>query len=223
MERFDIKKGFNNGDGKSEEYDVIVLGGGICGTSTSLFLTKLNKKVLIIERETVGASSQASSINSGILESFSNLDIKLNPYEILSSSSVKNGIVNLDDVLNAGTMSIYSYLNKSVEYHLCGLLQLCENNQQLKWAINKGYPQINIPINMKNESQVQLTSWLKTAASSLTSNSSNGVIVKASDLKLIEPYLSTQLKGAIYFPNCASAHPRKVKINKLIACKNFFN
>ena len=57
-----------------QSYDVIVVGGGICGLSTALFLGKQSLKVVVLEAETIGAFTQASSVNSGIVETFENTD-----------------------------------------------------------------------------------------------------------------------------------------------------
>jgi glycine/D-amino acid oxidase-like deaminating enzyme len=197
-------------------FDVVVIGGGICGISTSSYLSQLDKKVLVIERESVGAPTQASSINSGILESFSAIDWSLNPEMILSSASATSSS-SLEDVLCAGTMSIYSKLPK-VEFNHCGLMQVLENQEQFTWALNKGYPLLrHIPNHwMSNKMEISTTSissWLRETSLAL---GLSGLIINPSELKLIEPHFSSNLKGAIYFPNCASAHPRKVS---LLCCR----
>ena len=52
------------------EVDSLVIGGGICGVSTALYLAKMGRKVMIVEREEIGGPFQASSVNSGIIETF---------------------------------------------------------------------------------------------------------------------------------------------------------
>jgi glycine/D-amino acid oxidase-like deaminating enzyme len=49
-----------------EKFDVVVIGGGVVGTSVAFHLSRLGaKKVLLLERETIGSGTTAQS--SGIL------------------------------------------------------------------------------------------------------------------------------------------------------------
>ena len=49
-----------------EKFDVVVIGGGVIGTSVAFHLSRLGaKKVLLLERETVGSGTTSQS--SGIL------------------------------------------------------------------------------------------------------------------------------------------------------------
>ena len=55
--------------------DTLIVGGGICGLTTALYLSNLGKRVMLVEREEIGGPFQASSVNSGILETFFDFNI----------------------------------------------------------------------------------------------------------------------------------------------------
>jgi hypothetical protein len=47
---------------------VVVIGGGICGLLTGVYLRGAGHSVTILERDHIGSDFQASSINSGFIE-----------------------------------------------------------------------------------------------------------------------------------------------------------
>jgi hypothetical protein len=112
--------------------DTLVIGGGICGISTALHLSKLGRKVMVVEREQIGGPFQASSVNSGILETFfdfnlSNSQTKPDPKECIKSyltihqeqsPSSSSHVPSLSDLLMAGTMSLFDTLGgmHDIEY-----------------------------------------------------------------------------------------------------------
>jgi glycine/D-amino acid oxidase-like deaminating enzyme len=124
--------------------DVVVVGGGVCGLSAALHLASLGKRVVVLEREAVGAPTQASSINSGILENCSpprfGLRSDLSPAALLAAlddeadSARKAAAVGLtpaavakneaegaagllEAVLCAGTLGLYASLEAAGTRH----------------------------------------------------------------------------------------------------------
>lgn len=172
---------------ENNHYHTVVVGGGICGLSTAWRLAKLGKQVLIIERENIGSSSQASSINSGILENWSTLSSSTSVDQVIASAFLKKNRCSLDDVLCAGTMAFYSKL-KDIEYVRMPVLLLLENAQQYSYA-----------------SEVLKLPETKNPSLAPTS----GAIVNSFYLQKIEPLLSPKLSGAVIYNNCASVHPKK--------------
>jgi glycine/D-amino acid oxidase-like deaminating enzyme len=109
--------------------DVIVVGGGIAGLTTATQLAKKGRKVVLLERGScTGDWRQASSVNCGLLESWSALPSDRSPDELLpnmllhkSSMLLHEGqaAAFLNDVLCAGSFGFYAQLAKQpvdIEY-----------------------------------------------------------------------------------------------------------
>ena len=169
------------------DFDVGVIGGGVCGLATALRCAKLGRRVCLFEREEVGAFSQASSINSGILESFSSVPTDL-PCEdfldfVLREDTV--GTLSLEEALCAGTLGMWASLSlkhkNSLEFERKGLLMVLQTDQEVSHACQNMEP--------------------------------TGMFIDASKLLSLEPGLdASSLAGAILYPNCATAHPGKVML-----------
>ena len=76
---------------------VVVIGGGVCGLSTALHLTRRGYVVTVVERATVGDPFQASSVNAGFIDVWSST-----PSHSVEAALHAPG-ATLDDVLTAGT------------------------------------------------------------------------------------------------------------------------
>eukprot|EP00927_Polykrikos_kofoidii_P055431 TRINITY_DN49684_c0_g1_i1.p1 TRINITY_DN49684_c0_g1~~TRINITY_DN49684_c0_g1_i1.p1 ORF type:complete len:530 (-),score=63.54 TRINITY_DN49684_c0_g1_i1:7-1596(-) len=171
--------------------DAVVIGGGVCGLSTALFLSRLGKTVHLIERETVGAEHQASCVNCGILEvGSSGIDSKF-PHWFLLDTYVKS-TVGLSEFLCAGSLSIYDSLSSAgheIEFRRTRALEVIETRDQMLWVTRT----LGLPI----------ASSAKDAEGDIIS------VVTPSVLRELEPELNHQLLGAICTPQSGSAHPRK--------------
>jgi len=211
------------------EADVIIVGGGVCGLSTALYLAHHGKHCIVLDREQVGASSQASSINSGILENISNLNSRMKPEALLASVSKdkkehsssadmtgESSSSALDELLCAGTMSIYEILEASgrTEFKRQGMLQVLETEDQWLYATQD----LKLPVH-RSAASVPTSfapSTMKVACSEsatlapLEAPNTGMVVPSGEALQSLEPALGGSLWGAILFPDCAAAHPRKV-------------
>jgi glycine/D-amino acid oxidase-like deaminating enzyme len=172
-----------------DDFDVGVVGGGVCGLATALRCAKLGRRVCVFEREEVGAFSQASSINSGILESFSSLPTDLQCEEFLEHVLREDVVetLSLEDALLAGTLGMWANLSlrhrnlNSLEFERRGLLMVLQTEEESAHARQHMKP--------------------------------SGVFVDAKKLPALEPGLdSSRLAGAILYPSCATAHPAKVML-----------
>ena len=172
-----------------QTFDVCVIGGGVCGLSAALRLAALGQRVAVFERETIGAFSQASAVNSGILESFSTLPVNLTCDAfldlVLSSSfcETKSAMEEqlLEDALCAGTLGMYSDLSArhshSLEFQQKSLLVVLQTDDEVEHAKHHLKP--------------------------------TALILNPLELQSIEPSLNTSLKGAVLYPRCGTIHPAK--------------
>ena len=214
------KGSVSGGEVKSTSFDAIVIGGGVCGVSTAIHLADRGKTVLIVDRELIGADTQSSAVNSGIIESCSGLDTSLPPSHLLLSSASSSA--TLDDILCAGTLGMWSQLGEGVEFQRMPMLQVLESESQLSWARACGIPDINELRSAScgrglwfrcQEDAVKKTRGVEAWRNWIVGVSpGSGLIVDANVLQDLEPGLRQGIPGAILFPTCASAHPRKVML-----------
>merc|ERR1719433_2149361 len=84
-------------DKNNKSKEIVIVGGGVSGLSTAWTLAKLGHNVTLFERETIGAFSQASSINSGFLHTEPTTD----PYGKDDWNSFSSSL----------SMTVYKYLD----------------------------------------------------------------------------------------------------------------
>ncbi len=191
--------------------DTLVIGGGICGISTALHLSKLGRKVMVVEREQIGGPFQASSVNSGILETFfdfnlSNSQTKPDPKECIKSyllhqeqsPSSLSHVPSLSDLLMAGTMSLYDTLGDmhDIEYRNVGTIQVLENEEQY------------------NHAKAHFAS-LEGDVKHVDKRAIKGRLIDRKTLRILEPWLTDEanhLLGGVLYPACGTIHPRKVML-----------
>ena len=99
--------------------DVLVIGGGIAGVSTALFLAEAGLEVTVLERGTV--ASEASGVNAGMIDA---------PGDA--------GVPDLDCTLKMGSREIFRSLEVDrghpIGFRESGELVLIVDEQELEWA-----------------------------------------------------------------------------------------
>ena len=78
-------------------YDVIVIGAGPAGMTSAIYLARANKKVLVLEKETIGGQMASSPLieNYPGFDSISGSNLANNMYEQLSNLNVE---IELEEV-----------------------------------------------------------------------------------------------------------------------------
>ena len=107
---------------------VVVIGGGVCGLSTAWALAHFGSyDITLLERETVGAFSQASSINSGFLH--------------IEPTTDPSGAEDWNYFSSSVSMAVYRYLEaiKSIEFQDTGMMLAIHTPEQLAFS-KKHYP-----------------------------------------------------------------------------------
>lgn len=107
---------------------VVVIGGGVCGLSTAWALAQFGSyDITLLERETVGAFSQASSINSGFLH--------------IEPTTDPSGAEDWNSFSSSVSMAVYRYLEaiKSIEFQDTGMMLAIHTPEQLAFS-KKHYP-----------------------------------------------------------------------------------
>ena len=107
---------------------VVVIGGGVCGLSTAWALAQFGSyDITLLERETVGAFSQASSINSGFLH--------------IEPTTDPSGAEDWNSFSSSVSMAVYRYLEaiRSIEFQDTGMMLAIHTPEQLAFS-NKHYP-----------------------------------------------------------------------------------
>ena len=105
--------------GNMSESDVLIIGGGICGTSTAFHLAQLGKRVTVLERGDL--ASESSGVNAGGLGGYGWGN---NP--------------DLQAYLTAGSFEIFKSLQLDmgydIEFHAPGALQAINTRDQWEYA-----------------------------------------------------------------------------------------
>jgi hypothetical protein len=107
---------------------VVVIGGGVCGLSTAWALAQFGSyDITLLERETVGAFSQASSINSGFLH--------------IEPTADPSGAEDWNSFSSSVSMAVYRYLEaiRSIEFQDTGMMLAIHTPEQLAFS-KKHYP-----------------------------------------------------------------------------------
>ena len=107
---------------------VVVIGGGVCGLSTAWALAQFGSyDITLLERETVGAFSQASSINSGFLH--------------IEPTTDPSGAEDWNSFSSSVSMAVYRYLEaiRSIEFQDTGMMLAIHTPEQLAFS-KKHYP-----------------------------------------------------------------------------------
>ena len=103
----------------SNESDVLIIGGGICGAATAFHLAQLGERVTLLERGEI--AGEASGVNAGGL---GGLGWGHNP--------------DLESHLTAGSFEIFKTLQLDmgydIEFHASGGLQAVHTDQQWDWV-----------------------------------------------------------------------------------------
>lgn len=170
---------------------VAVIGGGVCGLATALFLRQRGHKVTVLERDRVGSPYQASSINSGFLHNetaaidWTDDALLTEPHDF-----------NLGAVLNAGSIAIYERLQEqhgaSIGFRRLPSMSVIRTDEQLTHSLHS-YPRASDAAN------VLVT----------------GAILDAAAARRAEPLLpqaNDAFRGAVYYPRTATTNPRKTML-----------
>ena len=108
--------------GNTKEPDVVIIGGGICGTSTAFHLAQLGEKVTILERGEL--ASESSGVNAGGVGGYG-----------------WGNIPDLQSYLTAGSFEIFKSLQLDmgydIEFHAQGGLQAIHTQDQWEYARDK--------------------------------------------------------------------------------------
>ena len=170
---------------------IVVIGGGICGVSAAVFLAQKGHRVTLVERDQIGGEHQASAVNSGFIDVWTQAEAHNEDSLLLSLASCKN--VVLEDVLCAGSRAILRRLQEEdgfqIGYRNIGLLWIAANEEQMERA-KAEYP----PWDGERHSPA-----------------SGALLTRAQALEL-EPLLSESVMGAVRFPACATANPKKTML-----------
>lgn len=100
--------------GSMESYDIVIIGGGIMGTSAAYFLTKEGVKVLLLERSSVGQEASGRNAGSMMLQvgEYHSVVLRKLALEIWAELSLE--------------------LGERLEFAITGGLKLAETKEQLK-------------------------------------------------------------------------------------------
>ena len=171
-----------------DEADVVVIGAGVCGLSTALQLAKAGKRVVLFERETVGSSTQASSVNCAWMEVFNDVTDETVAQLMQTCAQGRTGAVaaagsggggvgtpqalpSLNELLLAGTLGMYKSLSlqHNIEFHHLGCVLVYSTEEEKEWTVK----------NCK----------LGKAPADLASAPTTGVTLDAARLRVVEPGL----------------------------------
>jgi glycine/D-amino acid oxidase-like deaminating enzyme len=148
--------------------EILIIGGGITGTSTAYFLTLAGHEVTLLERNEL--ASEASGLNAGTL------------WQIGWGTSP-----DLSTTLSMGGLEIFKILQSDpgydIEFRQSGALKAIQTEEQLE--------------------------FLKKEVQHLKSQGYSVEILTTQDAQSIEPELSSELSGCLYYPLGGSANPVK--------------
>ena len=168
------------------ETDTAIVGAGITGLSTAWHLSKIRGKdapTAVVERETVGAPSQASAVNSGIIV-------------------VHERKTGLTGRLCRGSRRLYAGLHAAghrIEYTPCGMLWVAQSARDWAATLALGYPWWTDDDGDGGGD-----------GGGGAGNATGARLLTADDARALEPALApTGIAGAVSFPQAASVHPRK--------------
>ena len=120
-------------------YDVIVIGAGPAGMTSAIYLARANKKVLVLEKETIGGQMASSPLieNYPGFDSISGSSLANNMYEQLSNLNVEIELEEVKEIKDGNKKQVVTednvYETKTViiatgsKYRLLGL----ENEEEL--------------------------------------------------------------------------------------------
>lgn len=201
--------------------DVVVVGGGVCGLSTALHLARDHgARVVVIERETVGAPTQASSVNCGHISAADGLpdyDADDLVQRLADEAGHERPLARgLNDVLIAGSKAIYRALHSEsrapggIEFAPAPEMWVAETEEHARWAKRRGYPTAR---EFGGAAAIARAGWCRggevTAGGRLVP--STGVWLEPHEAKQLEPALGS-VSGAVLLTATATAHPRKATL-----------
>ena len=154
------------------EFDTIIIGGGIAGSSAAFHLSKKpNSKILLIEQNSI--SSGASGLNAGQI-----------------GSAGWGNIPDLNSYLTHGSLEIFKSLqldlNYDIEFRQSGSLAAIQTKSQYDFVMDT-------VIRMKSDGK-------------------NVEILSTREARSIEPEISENFLGFVYYPLRAQADPVKSTI-----------
>ena len=148
--------------------EILIIGGGITGTSTAYFLTQTGHEVTLLERSEL--ASEASGLNAGTL------------WQIGWGTSP-----DLASTLSMGSLEILQSLQfelgKDIEFQQSGALKTIQTEEELD--------------------------FLQKEVQDLNSKGYNLKILTLQDARSIEPELSVELSGCLFYPLGGHANPVK--------------
>lgn len=147
--------------------------------------------MVVLEAETIGAFTQASSINSGIVETFEDTGMtSFASPELLLSRALRDGHRgdDMEKLLCAGSVSIYEDFHEwskgCIGLEWMGMLEVIDREEDYAKALE-----------VYGQKQ----------------------IVGQKELRQLEPSLSLHLLGAVRWPTCLSLNPLKTMLALLRA------
>lgn len=147
----------------SEQFDSIIIGGGVIGCSIAYHLSKQGKKVLLLEKNKIG--SEASSAAAGMLGVLAELEFPNSLFDLAKKSR---------EMFPSIASDIRELTHIDIELAWNGQLKIAETIEQVK--------------------------ELKKIANWQSSIGEKAVWLDPDEVLDLEPSLSNNLKGALYFP-----------------------
>ena len=132
---------------------VVVIGGGVCGLSTAWALAQFGSyDITLLERETVGAFSQASSINSGFLHTEPTTD--------------PSGAEDWNSFSSSVSMAVYRYLEaiRSIEFRDTGMMLAIHTPEQLAFSKKHYQTEERADNGSKWQKSIEINSLPKTSS-----------------------------------------------------------
>ena len=186
------------------DFDAVVVGGGVCGLCAALALRRAQYTVLLLEREAVGAETQASSINCGFC-----FVADADPSEAAPDA--------LDGALAAASRDIYRDLaaaGHDLEYRECGMLAVAATDAEMALARTFGHrrpAQVlggGAAAEGPDDDNDNDNDDLPALARQQRHHPEACVLLTAAEALAVEPALGS-VSGAVLYPRALSVHPHK--------------